>query len=177
MGTDWVLLPDQVPSQSGYFYLQGLIARYGELQWSDEGWSLFRLTESPRTPAALPACDEKLRGTPGCWQGALDRRPGYSSRDDPRGISRTVAVCPGELLTVDLRTEGGGLEQVEINFNDPAQGLGTVRPTVEGNSTVRVGATAPPGATRGTVTLLPPPNGLKVALVRLGQVRGCDARV
>jgi hypothetical protein len=175
MGTDWVLLPDQVPSQSGYFYLQDLIAGYGELQWSDDGWSLFRLTDSPRAPTALPACDEKLRGTAGCWDGALDRRPGYTSGEDPTGISRTVAVCPGELLTVDLRTEGAGLEQIEIDFNDPATARAVVRPTVAGNSTGRVGATVPPGATRGTVTLLPPPDGLKVALARLGHMRGCGA--
>ncbi|MGA9635778.1 MAG: hypothetical protein WBQ41_11140 [Solirubrobacterales bacterium] len=172
MGTDWVLVPDPVPRQSGYFYLQDLIARYGELRWSDDGWNLFRLTASPRTPAALPACDDNLRGTPGCWQGALDHQPGYTSRDDPRGISRTVAVCPGELLTVDIRTGGRGLERVEINFNDPFAGLGKVRPVLEGNNTARVGATAPPGATRGTVTLLPPPDGLKVAQVRLGRVGG-----
>ena len=176
-GTDWALVPDRARQQSTFYYLYGAIARHGELRWADGGWNLFYLSDRPQPPEAFPACDDALAGARGCWQGRLDSRPGLTSRDRASRIERTLAVCPGQLLTLDVRTEGRGLAEIAIDFNGPDPARGHVMPVVEGNSSARVGGTAPPGSTRGTVTLVRPPPGLRVSLARLGHVGDCGQRV
>lgn len=174
-GTDWALVPDVV-RQDGAFYLYGTIARYGELRWADAGWSLFYLSDRPRAPEAFPACDDALAGVSGCWEGKLDSRPGYTSGES-EVLARTVKVCPGRLLTLDIRTEGRGVAEIAIDFDGPDSTRGQVAPVVEGGVIARVGGTAPPGATRGTVTLVRPPPGLTISLARLGRVGDCGRRV
>ena len=172
-GADWVLTKSSAPRQPGFYYLYGAIQRYGELRWADGYWSLFHLSDHPTPPEALPACDDDLRGDPGCWVGGLDRHPGYSSQEAASKVIRSVDVCPGDLLSLDVSTEGRGLLKVAIDFNGPDPTRGHVRPVVAANLTARVGGTAPPGATRGVVTLLRPPEGLRVSRAQLRHLGGC----
>jgi hypothetical protein len=173
-GADWAIMQNTYPRYPGFYYLFGAIERYGELHWADGNWSLYRLTEHPRPPASLPSCDDALAAAKGCWGDGLDAQPGYTARDPGRSISRTVAVCPGELLTLELGSEGRGLAQVGIDFDGSDPRRGHVHPVIAGNTTARVGATAPPGATRAEVSLVRPPAGLNLTSVRLGHVGGCD---
>jgi hypothetical protein len=173
-GVDWVVMNANYPRYPGFFWLFGAVERFGELHWADGLWSLYRLTEHPRPPTPLPSCDDALTGAKGCWSGGLDAQPGYTARDSARSISRTVAVCPGELLTLDVGSTGRGFAQVGIDFDGPDPRRGHVHPVIAANTTARVGGTAPPGSTRAVVTVARPPAGVKLSSVKLGKVGECS---
>jgi hypothetical protein len=175
LGPTWALLPDAELRQPSLYYLYSVIAHYGELRWAEQGWSLYKLTAHPRAPAPLPKCDDRLAGQQGCWTGTLDNRPGYQAEESPVGISRNVAVCAGETVTLDVGTIGGSTPlSVWIDFNGPDPGRGHVRPLVAPDTVARVGGTAPPGATVATVSIEPPPSGTTVTYARLGHVGHCQ---
>ncbi len=167
LGVSWALTRDASPRQP---YLDAVIARHGELRWADAGFTLYRFVDRPPAPTSMPACDDRLEGRPGCWEGTLDDQPGYRAEESPGGIARAVPACAGETVTVDVTTKGGDAPLgVAIDFDGPDPARGHMRPLVGPDATARAAGTAPPGATLARIALLAPPPGMTVTEARLGR--------
>lgn len=153
-----------------------LLDRNGQVAWADRDWILIALVDRPTAPAPI-GCDDRLTGRPGCWEGALDDRPGFTAEETP-GVARTFPLCAGRTLVVDVTVGAGSAPVgVEIDFDFPprARPLLRVRQDIarERGGTVRIPATAPPGTRTGArVTVFGAP-GRTVDAVRLGQLGRC----
>ncbi len=161
-GVGWALVFAGERDESETHYLAAVVARHGEIVFADRGWSLYRLVDTPSYGRALP-CDPRLLGRPGCWVGppTLDREPGVSAAEAPAGVSRTLAVCGGQTISVrpDVAPQGAPA-RVTIDFDgsDPLLGLQTGQ-ALPGMAT-RIFGTAPRDAHSVAITVIPGAGGL-----------------
>jgi hypothetical protein len=173
LGASWIITgPSALAARP---YVQALIARHAEISYADMGWTVYRLADRPRAPAALPRCDDRLAGRPGCWVGAgkLDDRPGYRAEESPAGISREVPVCPGDTVVVEASANGGSTPlTVAIDFDSSDALSGRGRGQVAPGTTAVTAGTAPPRATKAMVQLYPPV-GMTVTEAKLSHTGTC----
>lgn len=175
LGVEWIL-----GQRSGRPFSEPgvpeLLDRNGEIVWADRDWILVRLVDRPRAPTPI-GCDDTLAGRPGCWEGTLDRRPGFTFEETP-AVARNFPICAGRTLVVDVTLRGPGPPvAVEVDFDSPPRSRPLLRARQElalGNGgTARIPVTAPPGTRTGArVTVFGAP-GRMVEAVRLGVLGRC----
>ena len=121
----------------------------------------------------LADCDPTLAGRPGCWQGGLDAKPGYTGQESPGGIARTVPVCPGEVLIASVRVApGGGPVQTAVLFGGHDPLARTPAAQAQPGGVTQVGGPAPPGAHTATISIVAPA-GTTVRRVSIGHIGSC----
>ena len=153
-----------------------LLDRNGEIAWADRDWILIRLVDRPPEPRPI-GCDDTLAGRPGCWEGTLDRRPGFTLEEAPV-VARSFPICAGRTLVVDMTVRGAGPPvAVEIGFHTATrpQPLLYVRQelTLGEGGTARIPVTAPPGTRTGARVTVHGAQGRVVESVRLGVLGPC----
>lgn len=171
LGIGWAIVSETDPThQSGWMAL--LLERHGEVVFADRSWRLYRLSERPSRPHARASCDERLRGTAGCWSGAVDREPGLAEGER---AAHPVPVCAGETLVMRVRTAAGGdASQAWVDGDSGSAKSGHQTALLAPGSTTTLYATAPPGTNVMTVTVQPGA-GAHVASVRTAVLGRCDA--
>ncbi len=172
LGIDWMIVGEGGGALS-VPWSASLLERHGEVVWADRGWTVYRLVDSAATGTPLESCDDRLAGVEGCWQGTLDDRPGLRYEESPAGISRTVPLCPGATLAVDVRADGGAAPLVvTVDFDGPDPSRGHTFTQLTPGSTRPAAGTAPPGARNATVSLRPAP-GMEVESAELRRLGSC----
>jgi hypothetical protein len=163
LGIDWVLVtgPERLQNEPGF--LSRVLTTHGSPEFGERGWDLYRLVESPPSPRPLYGCDASPRGVPACWGGTRAADGHLTSV-----VARTVAVCPGETLSLSLtQASGGAPSPVLIRFigGSPTDGIqpGEAVP----GAPQRVFATAPPAATSAEV-IISPGAGAQITSAKLG---------
>lgn len=175
MGIDWAILtvPDQNPGRN--VWLPGLLAAHGQIVFADRGWDLYRFVDRPRQPR-MTACDDALRGRPGCWVGSFDTKPGLADGESPGGTSRSVPVCPGQTVAVQVTTAPGGQSAHVSLGTDSGDALsGHTGGDVAPGSTGWVYGTANPGTHTMSVGLTPGIGGGAITRVRIGLLGTCNS--
>ena len=173
LGVTWVLTGGL--STAGHPYTQLVLDKHAEIEFSDMGWTVYRLVDRPQAPPRLPDCDDALAGRPGCWAGSgkLDSTAGYRAEESPGGISRVVPTCPGQTLFVETATHGGGTPlTVAIDYDTSTTTRGRARGQVAPGHSGVVAGTAPPRATKAIVQLYPPA-GMTVTTAHLARDGTC----
>ncbi|HEX2124994.1 MAG TPA: hypothetical protein VHF45_00370, partial [Thermoleophilaceae bacterium] len=175
LGVGWMLgrrdgEPFEDPSVSK------LVASNGQVAWADRDWILVQLVDRPRAPAPI-GCDDRLTGRPGCWEGTLDRRPGFTPEETPT-IARSFPICAGRTLVVDVTVRGAGPPvAVEIGFDSPPRPRPLLYARQElalgEGGTARIPITAPPGTRTGARVTISGAPGRVVESVRLGVLGRC----
>jgi hypothetical protein len=175
LGVEWILgMRSGVPfAERG---VPELLDQSGEIAWADRDWILVRLADRPRAPAPI-GCDDLLAGRPGCWEGTLDRRPGFTVEETP-AVARSFPICAGRTLVVDVTVRGTGPPvAVEIDFDFPPRPRPLLRVRQElalgRGGTTRIPATAPPGTRTGARVTVFGTAGRTVEAVRLGTLGRC----
>jgi hypothetical protein len=173
MGIGWAILtvPDQNPGRN--VWLPGLLAAHGEIVFADRGWDLYRFVDRPRRPR-MTMCDDRLRGRPGCWIGSFDDAPGLADGESPGGTSRSVPVCPGQTVAVQVTTAPGGQSAHVSLGTDSGDALsGHAGGDVAPGSTGWVYGTANPGTHTTSVGLTPGIGGGAITRARIGLLGRC----
>ena len=171
LGVEWILgrrngIPFADPG------VPELLDRHGQVAWADRDWLLVQLVEKPRAPRPI-GCDDTLAGRPGCWEGTLDRSPGFAVEETPL-VARNFPICPGRTLVVDVTVRGDGPPvAVEIDFDSPPLLRVRQELTLKGGGVARIPATAPPGTRTGARVTVFGAAGRVVEAVRLGVVGPC----
>src|SRR5215218_223706 len=174
LGIGWALLSGPERSGEGSTWLTSVLAQHGEPAFSDRGWDLYRLVDRPARPR-LTTCDSGLTGRPGCWTGTFDARAGLSDGESDGGVSRTIPVCGGETVTVDLTTTAEGQSaQVWLNADNANPRSGHSGGTVPAGRRGRVIGTAPPGAHAMSITLVPGIDSGQIVRARVGLLGRCS---
>ncbi len=162
LGIKWILVTedDRVLREPGY--LSQVLTTHGADEFSERGWDLYRLVSNPPRPVPLSACDQSRGMVPSCW--------GIPTTNDlTTSVSRSIHVCPGETLAVNVnQAPGGAPSAVLVQFagENPAD---DIQPgaTVPGTEQT-IYATAPPGAIKASVTLGPSP-GAKIVSANIAR--------
>lgn len=139
MGVGWALVTGANRMLSGSAWLPEVLRTHGQPRFSAVGWDLYQLVAHPTAPSPAAACDSAATGLPTCWAGP---RTGIGAAGGP--LTRTIGVCPGQVLSVSVaESSGGPPSPVVIQF-----------PTGSPLTTGTTGLTAP-GATQPTAATVP----------------------
>jgi hypothetical protein len=173
LGLRWALVTGANRTAEGATWLPRLLAAHGEPAFADRGWDLYRLVEHPQRPRMLPDCDPRLRGRPGCWEGTLDTTPGLRDGESAGGMHRSVRVCAGQTVAVQVTTErAGAATQVSIDADSGDIKAGHNSATVPPGRIGWVYGTAPTGTGASRIAVMPGVGGT-VSWVRIGVLGRC----
>ncbi len=175
LGITWVITTFGTPFASDRS-VRALLARHGELMYRDGTASVYRLANRPRALRPVGACNPQPTSDPGCWQGTLDRRPGYSYAESPAGISRQVPACPGQVVAARVSVPRNSPPvNASITFDGHAV-LGRVGfAIVQPGTTGELAAPAPSDAKGATVAVAGPPGSI-VGRATVGVIGPCRGR-
>ena len=151
LGIEWALVSEGDRVLHEPDYLSEVLSTHGADVFSERGWDLYRLVSKPPPPIPVAACDHVPNSIQPCW--GVPR-----TNDLTVSVSRSINVCPGETLAVNVtQAPGGDPSAVLVQFSggNPAD---DIQPgaTVPGTEQT-IYATAPPGATSADITLGPSP--------------------
>jgi hypothetical protein len=151
VGIGWALVTGSLRLQNEPGYLSQVLTTHGQIEFGARGWDLYRLVDRPLLPVPLSACDRHQEGVGACWGG-----PRGAGERLSVSVTRTLPVCGGETLAVNVTQAPGGIPSpVLVRFagGNPQDGVqpGEAVPGL----TQHIYATAPPGATAAAVTVSP----------------------